>query len=659
MANHVKLYTHFTDFDIYLFKQGKHYRLFEKFGSREMVLDGQTGIYFAVWAPAAKSVSVIGDFNGWDGEDHLLYVRWDGSGIWEGFIPGLTPGTLYKYYIVSTNRNLILEKCDPYAYTAEHPPQTATKVWNLDYTWNDHNWMANRKGKNSLQAPYSIYEVHLGSWRRDEHGKSLSYRELAKPLADYVSEMGFTHVEFMPVMQFPYEPSWGYQITGFYAASARYGHPEDLMFLIDTLHQAGIGVIMDWVPSHFPTDGHGLGYFDGTHVYEHQDPRKGFHPDWQSLIFNYGRPEVRAFLISNAIFWLEKYHVDGLRVDAVASMLYLDYSRKEGEWEPNEFGGNGNLQAIAFIKEFNTEVYRAFPDVQTIAEESTAYPGVSHPVDQNGLGFGMKWMMGWMHDTLKYFSMDPFFRKNHQGQITFSLIYAFHENFVLPLSHDEVVHGKASLIYKMPGTDEQKFAQLRLLFTYMYTHPCAKLLFMGGEFAQTREWNFKGQLTWSLLEFESHKGVQNVVKTLNHLYRQEPALYSLNYSQDGFEWIDISDYHHSIIVYRRKCHTEDSDLLVICNFTPVERSNYPVLLPFKTDLSLIFNSSSSKYHGASNLETEQLKAERVHLNEKYYYRFLCTIPAFGGLIYRLSHKPPVKKNKSDHASGSKKKTKPL
>lgn len=646
MANRTKLCTQLTDYDIYLLKQGKHYRLFEKFGSREMVLEGETGIYFAVWAPAAKYVSVIGDFNGWDGEEHQLYVRWDGSGIWEGFIPGLTKGTLYKYSIVSTNRHQILEKADPYGYTAEHPPQTASKVWSLDYTWSDQEWMNTRKEKNSLQAPYSIYEVHLGSWRRDEDGKSLSYRAIAQPLAAYVKEMGFTHVEFMPVMHFPYEPSWGYQITGFFAASSRYGNPEDLMYLIDTLHQAGIGVIMDWVPSHFPTDGPGLGYFDGTHVYEHSDPRKGFHPDWQSLIFNYGRPEVRAFLISNAIFWLEKYHVDGLRVDAVASMLYLDYSRKEGEWEPNEFGGNGNLQAISFIKELNTEIYRSFPDVQTIAEESTAYPGVSHPVDKNGLGFGMKWMMGWMHDTLKYFSMDPLFRKNHQGQITFSLIYAFHENFVLPLSHDEVVHGKASLIYKMPGTEDQKFAQLRLLYTYMFTHPCAKLLFMGGEFAQTKEWNFKSQLSWSLLEYPFHKGVQNLVKDLNHLFRSYPALCSQNYSQDGFEWIDISDYHHSVIAYRRKCLSADPDLLVLCNFTPVERENYLVNLPFKTDLELIFNSASTHYHGESTLVADKLRPKRVNLHAKHYYQFIITLPVFGGIIFKINHKPPIKKPKT-------------
>ncbi len=654
MANRTKLCTQLTDYDIYLLKQGKHYRLFEKFGSREMVLEGETGIYFAVWAPAAKYVSVIGDFNEWDGEDHQLYVRWDGSGIWEGFIPGLAKGTLYKYSIVSTNRNQILEKADPYGYTAEHPPQTATKIWSLDYTWGDQEWMTGRKAKNSLQAPYSIYEVHLGSWRRDEEGKSLSYRAIAQPLADYVNELGFTHVEFMPVMHFPYEPSWGYQITGFFAASSRYGNPEDLMYLIDTLHQAGIGVIMDWVPSHFPTDGPGLGYFDGTHAYEHSDPRKGFHPDWQSLIFNYGRPEVRAFLISNAIFWLEKYHVDGLRVDAVASMLYLDYSRKEGEWEPNEFGGNGNLQAISFIKELNTEVYRAFPDVQTIAEESTAYPGVSHPVDKNGLGFGMKWMMGWMHDTLKYFSMDPLFRKNHQGQITFSMIYAFHENFVLPLSHDEVVHGKASLIYKMPGTEDQKFAQLRLLYTYMFTHPCAKLLFMGGEFAQTKEWNFKSQLSWSLLEFPYHKGVQLLVKDLNHLFRSYPALYSQNYSLDGFEWVDISDYHHSIIVYRRKCLTEDPDVLVLCNFTPIERTDYLINLPFKTDLELIFNSASTHYHGDSTLVADKLVPKRITLHEKYYYQFKITLPAFGGIIFKIMHKPPIINLKTTHTKKRKK-----
>uniref|UniRef100_UPI00235589D4 1,4-alpha-glucan branching protein GlgB n=1 Tax=Maribacter polysiphoniae TaxID=429344 RepID=UPI00235589D4 len=461
----------FSDFDIDLFKSGKHFKLYEKLGSHPMELDGVQGTYFAVWAPTANSVSVVGDFNNWRDLEHPLNVRWDGSGIWEGFIPGIGSGTLYKYNIHSNNFGIVTEKADPFAKYCEHPPKTASVVWDGDYTWKDEKWMDVRGDKNSLDKPYSVYEVHLGSWKRKENNDFLTYSELAEDLVKYVKEMGFTHVEFMPIMEFPFDPSWGYQLTGYFAPTSRFGNPEEFKFLVDKLHQAGVGVILDWVPSHFPEDAHGLGFFDGSHLYEHPDRRRGYHPDWKSLIFNYGRNEVRAFLISNALFWLDQYHVDGLRVDAVASMLYLDYSREEGEWEPNIYGNNENLEAISFIRELNETVYGNFPDVQTIAEESTSFAMVSKPVNIGGLGFGMKWMMGWMHDTLDYFSKDPVYRKYHQNDITFSLAYAFSENFMLPLSHDEVVYGKNSILGRMPGDEWQRFANLRLLYGYMFTHP--------------------------------------------------------------------------------------------------------------------------------------------------------------------------------------------
>ncbi|HXG31138.1 MAG TPA: 1,4-alpha-glucan branching protein GlgB, partial [Thermodesulfobacteriota bacterium] len=499
-----------TDHDVYLFKEGSHFRLYNKLGSHTMTVDGMRGTYFAVWAPNAERVSVIGDFNDWESESHPLSVRWDGSGIWEGFIPGIEKGTLYKYHIVSRYNDYRVDKGDPFAFYWETPPKTASIVWDLHYEWSDGDWMRRRHEYNSLKAPFSIYEVHLGSWRRvpEEGNRFLTYREMAHHLADYVKDMGFTHVEFLPVMEHPFYGSWGYQIVGYFAPTSRYGTPQDFMYLVDYLHQNGIGVILDWVPSHFPSDEHGLVYFDGTCLYEHLDRRRGFHPEWNSYIFNHGRNEVRAFLISNALFWLDKYHVDGLRVDAVASMLYLDYARKEGEWIPNVYGGRENLEAVSFIKRFNEAVYGEFPDVQTIAEESTAWPMVSRPVYIGGLGFGMKWNMGWMHDTLKYFSTDPIYRKYNHNHLTFSIWYAFSENFVLPLSHDEVVYGKGSLIGKMPGDEWQRNANLRALLGYMYGHPGKKLLFMGGEFGQWREWVHEESLEWHVLEYGFHRGVQ-------------------------------------------------------------------------------------------------------------------------------------------------------
>ncbi|MFN5068708.1 MAG: 1,4-alpha-glucan branching protein GlgB, partial [Bacteroidota bacterium] len=497
----IEFFSLFTDYDIELFKSGKHYRLYEKLGSHIVEHQGASGVYFAVWAPNARYVSVIGNFNSWNKGAHPLQPRWDGSGIWESFIPRIGQGEVYKYFI-NTKDNEDLEKGDPYAFFWEVPPMTASIVWDLKYKWSDNKWMKKRAAINALNAPISVYEVHLGSWQRSPHHpeKYLDYKHLAKSLTEYVKDMGYTHVEFMPVMEHPYAPSWGYQITGYFAPSSRFGSPQDFMYLVDELHQAGIGVILDWVPSHYPGDAHGLFRFDGTNLYEHEDMRKGFHPDWKSYIFNYGRYEVRSFLISNALFWLDRYHADGLRVDAVASMLYLDYSRNEGEWTPNHFGGRENLEAISLLKEINEAVYSYYPDVQTIAEESTSFTGVSRPTYSGGLGFGMKWMMGWMHDTLKYFAKDPMYRKYHHNQITFSMVYAFTENFMLPFSHDEVVYGKVSMINKMPGDEWQKFANLRLLYSYMFSHPGAKLLFMGCDFAQQAEWNFERSLDWHLTE---------------------------------------------------------------------------------------------------------------------------------------------------------------
>ena len=625
-------YSRFTAFDINLFKSGKHYRLYEKLGSHLMEVDGMKGTYFAVWAPTAKSVSVVGDFNYWVEGDHQLFVRWDESGIWEGFIPGVDQGTKYKYKIHSHNSNIKTEKADPFARYCEQPPNTASIVWEANYKWKDKNWMDNREAHNALDKPYSVYEIHLGSWKKKNGWESLSYIEASEELVGYLKKMEFTHVEFMPIMEYPYDPSWGYQLTGYFAPTSRFGKPEDFKRLVDKLHQAGIGVILDWVPSHFPEDAHGLGFFDGSNLYEHPDRRKGYHPDWKSLIFNYGRNEVRAFLISNAVFWLDQYHADGLRVDAVASMLYLDYSREEGEWEPNMYGNNENLEAMSFIRDMNKEVYGSFKGVQTIAEESTAFSGVSKPVHLGGLGFGMKWMMGWMHDTLEYFKKEPVYRKHHQGDITFSMTYAFTENFMLPFSHDEVVYGKQSLIYRMPGDEWQRFAHLRLLFGYMFTHPGANLVFMGGEFGQTSEWNFQESLDWHLLDYDFHQGIQKLVQDLNKIYKSQPALYEKQFSPEGFEWIEWNDSENSVLTYIRKGHDSKDNLIIMANFTPVARETYRVGVPTKKQLKLVFNSDDDKY-GGSGTGKKTLKPIKEAWNGREQ-AVEVNLPPLGVLIYK-------------------------
>jgi len=586
--------------DVYLFNEGSHYRLYQKLGAHLRNVDGQEGVCFAVWAPNAEYVSVIGDFNGWDKGTHPLRPR-GGSGIWEGFIPGVGRGGLYKFHIASRYNGFRVDKTDPFAVYRQVPPDTASRVWDLQYEWGDQEWMEKRHKHNSLASPQSIYEVHLGSWARvpEEDNRFLTYRELAQKLTDYVLRMGFTHVEFLPIMEHPFSGSWGYQTTGYFAPTSRHGSPQDFMYLIDYLHQHGIGVYLDWVPSHFPTDEHGLAYFDGTHLFEHSDPRQGFHPDWGSYIFNYGRNEVRSFLMSSALLWLDVYHADGLRVDAVASMLYLDYSRKEGEWIPNQYGGRENLEAINFLRRFNTDVYQAHPDVQTMAEESTSWPMVSRPTYVGGLGFGMKWDMGWMHDILEYMRQEPIHRKYHHNSLTFRMLYAFTENFVLPFSHDEVVHGKGSLIGKMPGDEWQRFANLRLLLGFMYAQPGKKLLFMGGEFGQVREWTHDGSLEWHVLQYPNHAGLQKWVEDLNHVYRREPALYEIDSDPAGFEWIDCSDSDQSVLTFLRKGQSTDDVLLVACNFTPVPRTNYRIGVPRGGYWHEIANSDAGQYWGGN------------------------------------------------------------
>ncbi|WP_040278601.1 1,4-alpha-glucan branching protein GlgB [Psychroserpens damuponensis] len=602
----------FTDFDISLFKSGKHYRLYEKFGSHITTVEGVEGVYFAVWAPSAKMVSVIGDFNFWTESEHKLNVRWDSSGIWEGFIPGVGKGTQYKYKILSSNNDITTEKADPYARRAEHNPKTASIVWDDTYKWKDAKWMKMRKKHNALNAPYSVYEVHLGSWKKQiEENRFMSYVELADDLVSYVKDMNFTHVELMPIMEFPYDPSWGYQVTGYFAPTSRFGYPEEFKLLVDKLHQNDIGIILDWVPSHFPEDAHGLGFFDGSALYEHPDKRKGYHQDWKSLIFNYGRNEVKSFLISNAIFWLDQFHVDGFRVDAVASMLFLDYSREDGEWEPNMYGGRENLEAMSFLREFNEAVYSAFPDVQTIAEESTAFPMVSKPTFLGGLGFGMKWMMGWMHDTLEYFSKEPIYRKYHQNDLTFSMTYTFTENFMLPLSHDEVVYGKKSILGRMPGDEWQRFANLRLLYSYMFTHPGTNVLFQGGEFGQSSEWNFEQSLDWHLLKYAPHKGIKELYKDLNTFYKSQPALYQKQFSSEGFEWIDYNDHENSIITFIRKGDKPKDDIIVVCNMTPNPSNNYRIGIPKKGKLKEVFNSDLKKYFGTGEYKNKALTSKAV------------------------------------------------
>jgi 1,4-alpha-glucan branching enzyme len=598
-----------TDDDLYLFNEGTHYHLYEKLGAHPLTTGGQEGTYFAVWAPDARQVSVIGDFNGWNRTSHLLQPRGK-SGIWEGFLPDVGRGAFYKYRIVSRYRGYEVDKADPLATYDETPPKTASIVWDLKYDWGDQEWMEKRHGHNGLDDPMAIYEVHLGSWKRNpgEGHQPLTYRELAPQLAEHIQQTGFSHVEFLPVMEHPFFGSWGYQITGFFAPTSRYGTPQDFMYLIDYLHQHGIGVILDWVPSHFPNDEHGLGFFDGTHLYEHAHPKKGFHPDWKSFIFNYGRAEIQSFLTSNALFWLDKYHVDGLRVDAVASMLYLDYSRKEGEWIPNKYGGRENLEAIAFLRRLNEEVYKNYPDVQTVAEESTAWPMVSRPTYLGGLGFGLKWDMGWMHDTLQYMSRDPVHRKYHHNTLTFRMLYAFNENFILPLSHDEVVHGKGSLLSKMPGDDWQKLANLRLLLGYMYAQPGKKLLFMGAELGQWREWNHDASLDWHFLEYQRHAEVREWVKALNQLYRSEPALHEMDCEPGGFEWIDANDALQSVISFVRKGKSTDDIILVVCNFTPETRFSYRVGVPRGGVWKELLNGDAGEYGGSGQGNPESLRA---------------------------------------------------
>lgn len=607
----------FTEFDIALFKTGKHFRLYEKFGARQITVDGVEGMHFSVFAPSASAVSVIGNFNFWNGEEHKLHVRWDSSGIWEGFLPGVPNGELYKYRIWSDHIDGHLDKADPFAFFAEHSPKTSSISWELEYSWNDSEWMAQRSQSQALDQAFSVYEMHLGSWKRKaQTNDSLSYIELSEDLTAYLVDMGYTHVEFLPITEFPYDMSWGYQVTGYFAPTSRYGSPQEFMYLVDRLHQAGIGVILDWVPAHFPSDDHGLFRFDGSCVYEHPDIRKGYHPDWKSYIFNFERAEVRSFLISSACFWLDKYHIDALRVDAVSSMIYLDYSREHGEWEPNEFGGNEYLAAIDFLKELNTTVYKDFEGIQMIAEESTAFPGVSHPTDTGGLGFGMKWMMGWMHDTLRFFGKDPAWRKHHQDDISFSLVYAFTENFMLPLSHDEVVHGKGSIMGRMPGDEWQRFANLRLLYSLMFMHPGTKLNFMGNDFGQYSEWNVKGSLDWHLTQYPFHKGLQECFKRLNQLYRQERALHQLQFEPACFEWIDHADMQNSVISFLRKSESEKDTLLVIFNLTPVPRNDYRVGVPHDGEWHKIYNSDDPSFQGSAYQVKESLRSENMEFHAK-------------------------------------------
>jgi len=623
-----------TEQDFYLFNEGSHYRIYDKMGAHLVNVNGVEGTVFSVWAPNARNVYVIGSFNGWDHGSHPLQPR-ASSGIWEGFIPGAGKGTLYKFHIVSNHHGHRADKADPVGLLHEKPPRTASVVWDLDYKWNDAEWMSKRGESNSLHAPHSVYEVHLGSWMRvpEEHNRPLTYREMAPRLAEYVGRMGFTHVEFLPVMEHPFYGSWGYQTTGYFAPTARYGTPQDFMYLVDYLHQHGIGVILDWVPSHFPSDAHGLAYFDGTHLFEHSDSRQGFHPDWKTHIFNYGRSEVRSFLMSSAMFWLDRYHVDGLRVDAVASMLYLDYSRKAGEWIPNKYGGRENLEAIEFLRRFNLEAYKEHADIQTIAEESTSYPMVSKPTHLGGLGFGMKWDMGWMHDTLYYFQRDPIYRQYHHNMLTFRMLYSFHENFVLPLSHDEVVHGKGSLIGKMPGDEWQRFANLRLLFAYMYAQPGKKLLFMGGEFGQVSEWGHDRSLDWHVLEFPLHRGLQAWMEQLNRAYRTENALHWFDNDPQGFEWVDCNDAPASIVSLLRHGKTSDDNVLVTCNFTPVPRVGYKVGVPSGGYWKEILNSDAKEYGGGGigNMGGAEALPEPAHGRP---YSLRLTLPPLGALFLK-------------------------
>ena len=637
----------FSDYDTYLFKNGNHFKLYEKLGAHPMILNGIEGTCFAVWAPNAKNVSLVGDFNYWDKNANPMGARWDNSGIWETFIPQVKKGSLYKFHITSKLRKPEIEKCDPFAFFCELPPETASIVWDLGYRWNDEKWIKNRHKNNNLNCPLSIYEVHLGSWKRiaEENNRSLNYREIAESLSDYIKKMGFTHVELMPLMEHPFYGSWGYQVTGYFSPTSRYGNPQDFMFLVDCLHQNGIGVILDWVPSHFPDDPHGLARFDGSFLYEYQDPKKGFHPDWKSLVFNYNRNEVKEFLISNALFWLEKYHMDGLRVDAVASMLYLDYSRKTGEWIPNRFGGRENLEAIDFIKQLNETVYREFPDVQTIAEESTAWPAVTKPVHDGGLGFGMKWNMGWMHDTLNYFSRNTIYRKFHQNELTFTFEYAFTENFILPLSHDEIVYEKKSLLEKMPGDRLQKFANLRLLLAYMYGFPGKKLLFMGDELGQLKEWNHEESIRWELLGDDMHRGLQKLVIELNKLYTIEGALYNSDFANECFEWVDFGDNKQSVLSFIRKVKTKENQntIVVACNFTPTPRYNYRIGVPYPGIWKEIFNSDAKEYGGSGHGNLGKVNAKKKESHSRPF-SISITLPPLSVVFFKKNSHKPIRDN---------------
>ena len=633
MENKMQQHSLLTDTDIHLFKEGRHYRLYDKLGSRAEKVGKSNGVYFAVWAPNAQSVSVIGNFNHWVAGEYQMYPRWDHSGIWEGFIPNIQEGETYKYAI-QTKDGQLLEKCDLFAFSWETPPNTATKVQGLDYSWKDDKWLKKRKKNNAINAPFAVYEVHLGSWKKKgNNGEDfLSYQDMIHEMVPYVKDMGYTHVEFLPVMEHPFFGSWGYQSLGYFAPTSRFGSPQDFMALVDAFHAADIGVILDWVPSHFPGDAHGLKDYDGSALYEHADPRQGYHPDWSSYIFNYGRNEVRSFLISSAIFWLEKYHIDGIRVDAVASMLYLDYSRKEGEWIPNAHGGRENLEAIGFLKELNEEVYRSFPDVQTIAEESTSFPMVSRPTFLGGLGFGMKWMMGWMNDTLEYFKRDSIHRKYHHNEISFSMTYAFTENFMLPLSHDECVHGKGSILTRMPGDDWQKFANARLLYAFMYTHPGTKLNFMGNEIGQWGEWKHDQSLDWHLLDFDSHKGLQQLIKALNKVYIKEPSLHQIAFHTDGFEWIDYSDNQNSVLAYIRK--SDKDQVVVVANFTPVVHENYRIGVPEAEAYNELLNTDAKEYWG-SNCLNKKVLVENIGAHGRKQ-SIVITLPPLGVCIFKAA-----------------------
>ena len=626
-------YSLFTDEDVHNFQNGTHYSLYTLFGNKQLEVSGTKGTYFAVWAPNATAVYVKGNFNDWNNQTHLLIVRQDSSGIWEGFVPGIHQGEVYKYHIHGY-KGVKLDKGDPFANYWELRPLTASITWQTNYAWKDVKWIEQRKIKNRTDQPYAVYEVHLASWMRPNKNDESSYNsyiQLIDLLVPYVKEMGFTHVEFMPVMEHPFDGSWGYQGVGFFAPTSRFGNPQEFAALVEAFHAAEIGVILDWVPSHFPYDAHGLFMFDGTNTYEYADMRKGYHPDWNSYIFNYKRGEVKSFLISSARFWCDQFHIDGLRVDAVSSMLRLDYSREAGEWEPNEFGGNGNIEAIAFIKDLNETLYRDFPYIQTIAEEASDWPGISKPTFMDGLGFGMKWMMGWMHDTLDYFKLDPLFRSMQQDKFSFSMMYFYDESFMLPLSHDEVVHGKSPLIYKMPGDDWQKFANLRLMFTYMFMHPGAKLLFMGNEFAATKEWNYTTELQWDLLKIESHAGMRKTVQALNEIYKNNPALYELQFDPTGFEWVEINKREEAVIAFKRKGLKPENDILVVMNMTPVPRHQFPIHVAGKKVWNEIFNSDAKKYGGTGDLTNTSIL---VHPQDEKgeWSQVLLNLPALSAIV---------------------------